>query len=662
MSIGIQKQIKENSQDVSGARSDLSRWTEELEKQEVRRELRRRSDKGLPIPPALAKAKARAPTENEAVAEAAMKAVAQAAGVKTHDNDDTDAAEPIKRDGQAMHQYYNSWDQFDADAEGERLDEETLEQQRLERETRQADKDRILDEMAIQGDGDRSRTSKARPRVKVTVRTSGRRASPVDLAEPRKVEANGFFASGRYREAVTAYSVALDGLEKYEPPTCRGSQETAVFDNRELSEGNVGDCAGQETEALKLKATLLANRAAAFLKLEEWRLVVVDCSEALRFEPEHGKAILRRGFAHARMKRWLLASRDLERAVAWDPGDKKAAAELRMVRRMLEEQAKEAREHARRSMCDPTRQPAMPARRLIVRAQRPVAAGQNEHAGKGQVAASSSSSPPPVSSGSVATAPSPAAERKPYVPRAVRMRGGRSAVAVAGDAVQAVVDASGGGGGVGNASGSRASTSGAAPGAVMNFYTFEAQWARQRSRTPERLALLRRVGAGGLPALFRESLDPELLGSIAEVLSSEVGDAEAAGPTGAFAADVLAALVRTPRFDLSFDSLSQGERDATLALLGRLSAASQGDATVLHALRRRCEEAAMPRSRAEPEDEDDVEQEAVGQRFPLPAARDVAGSLAAVAARALDEATSVALAPPPAAAAGVAAFSLDDCD
>lgn len=478
---------------------------------------------------------------------AAMSAVAEMAG--THDRSgeelEGEETEPIRRDKQAMHHYYSAWDQFDVDGELEKLDESAMEQQRREREQRQAAKDKILDEMAVRPDGDRTRTSKARPRVKVAVRASGRRVAPVDLAEPKRKEANGYFSAGRFREAVAMYSAALDLLEKYEPPS---SQEAG--DVQRPQEGGV-DGAGDETEAMQLKTTLLANRAAAMLKLEEWRHVIDDCSEALRFDPKHCKAMLRRGFAYARLKVWAKAARDLEQAVVAEPGDKKAKAELQMARRMLQEQTKEARDRARRVMLDPTRQQSMPTRRLTVRVQRtPLAGG----AGYGAEPSAASAPAAPPKSGlddlddatgpsASSTAPAPAAERRPYVPRAVRMRGRQPSAA------QAALDAP---------------AASAAP--QMNFYTFESLWARHRGRAAERLALLRRAGARALPALFRESLDSELVASISEVLAETLPEGEAA-----FAVEVLAALARTPRFDVSCQGLTRQERGVCRGLLGALA-------------------------------------------------------------------------------------------
>mmetsp|Transcript_9580 Transcript_9580/g.21033 ORF Transcript_9580/g.21033 Transcript_9580/m.21033 type:complete len:954 (-) Transcript_9580:169-3030(-) len=361
MSIEIQKQIKENATDVAEYRKDLLRWAEDEDKKEERRERKR-----LGRPPATSEyAKTNAPNgagklnDEELLVKASIDAFNSAAGV-TEQAQKEPAEEnegAIKRDGTAMHQYYTSWDQYDVDDELERIEEAAHSQQRAEAAARQYEKDRILDELEFAGDGDRKRTSKAKPRVKISVRTSGRRASPVDLAIPRKEEANRYFAEGRFREAVATYTSALDLLEKYEPPGQGDGKEAAV------------DGVGQETEALQVKTACLANRALALLKLEEWREAAIDCTEALRFDPLHGKATARRGLAFARMRIWSKAAADLRLAVKWDPADKKALAELQMVDRKLEEQNKEARAHAKAMMCDPTRNAVMPTRKLNVAVQ-----------------------------------------------------------------------------------------------------------------------------------------------------------------------------------------------------------------------------------------------------------------------------------------------------
>ncbi|CAK9093445.1 unnamed protein product [Durusdinium trenchii] len=347
MSIEIQKRIKDNATSVSDFFSDLYKWTEDQEKEERRRQIRKTAQQA---------------GVNEAQKLLVAKPAESTPAVKVDDEVQDDRSDAIRRDRNPMAQYYNDWDQYDPDAEVDKIEDEAFQQQRAEREARQAEKDRILDEMALKPNGDRTRTTTARPRVKISVRRSGRRVAPVDLAAPRKDEANRLFGAGRYREAIAAYTAALDCLEKYEPPEAPGRAVRSTADGGRDQE----DSCGQEQEAIALKVALLANRALACFKLEgarcvaacalepgcwcrcrapcravwslgagaaagrccqlsaDWRECVVDASEALRFEPLHHKATLRRGFALARMKRWGPAAKDLDRAVSVDPADKKA--------------------------------------------------------------------------------------------------------------------------------------------------------------------------------------------------------------------------------------------------------------------------------------------------------------------------------------------------
>lgn len=513
MSIEIQKQIKDNATSVSDFFSDLYKWTEDQVKEERRREIRKTARQvGIDEAQKLIAAK---PAERDAAEQINDAHV------------DGERSDPIKRDNAPIAQYYHDWDRYDPEAEVGRIEEEAFQSQRAEREARQAEKDRILDEMALKPNGDRTRTSAAKPRVKVSVRRSGRKVAPVDLAAPRKDEANRLFGAGRYREAIAAYTAAIDCLDKYQPAEAGSNLGDRIHE----------DGAG-EKEAIALKVALLANRALACLKLEDWRECVLDASEALRFEPMHHKAMLRRGFALARMKRWGPAAKDLEQAVSADPEDKKANAELQMVRRMLTEQAKDARAHAKCVICDSTRAPSMPTRKLVVKvlqakplkpikpakeADMPVCATEEA----GDVPA-----PPCPSSASAPSA-------RTYVPRSVRMRGRHPAE-------------------VGSDHGQGAKK-------PMSFYQFEAQWAR--SRPLDRASLLRRLGAASLPALFRESLDSELLASILEALEVDLAEGHSQNQ---FAVEVLGSLSRTPRFELSLQSLTAPERKQLDEVLAKL--------------------------------------------------------------------------------------------
>lgn len=588
MSVGVQKQIKDNSTDVREYFTDLLRWTGEEDKREQRRLMRKAAETGAPMPPPTAKKPSSSSTEDTS---------------KSGGTSEGRSEEAIKRDKNPMPQYYHDWDSYDAEAEEERVEEEIREEIQREREARQAEKDRILDDMAINGEGERKRTTTAKPRVKIAVRQSGRRASPVDLATPKKEEANRYLAEGRYREAMMIYTAGIDLLEKYEPSAFDAAAKKAKKDAEAEVLGpqsqavDAEDLCGKDPEALALKTALLANRALAMLKLEEWYECIEDCTEALRFEPTHHKATLRRGFACAKMKRWGPAHRDLQKAVQTDPSDKKAQAELSMVKRMLEAQVKQSRTSAMASMSDPTRSNVMPTRKLTVKVKRSTGADVDGFVpSKPDVPASASSTSSGLAqderkegSAPLETAPR---ERQPYVPKSVRMRGrqapppGAAAATVSSSGSSAYPATSG----MGTATGSRAG----APQA-MNFYTFEAQWNSlgKSGGAAARIPLLRKIGAKAVPTLFRESLDAELLASIVQVLQaaleaeeSDLGDLSGSSEdAGHFTVEVLDALVRTQRFDLSLGGLSRSERAACGRVLGRLEEQRCCDEETLERLR-----------------------------------------------------------------------------
>lgn len=643
MSIEIQKQIKENATDVSEYRKDLLRWAEDEDKKEERRERKR-----LGRPPATSEyAKTNAPNgagklnDEELLVKASIDAFNSAAGV-TEQAQKEPAEEnegAIKRDGTAMHQYYTSWDQYDVDDELERIEEAAHSQQRAEAAARQYEKDCILDELEFAGDGDRKRTSKAKPRVKISVRTSGRRASPVDLAIPRKEEANRYFAEGRFREAVATYTSALDLLEKYEPPGQGDGKEAAV------------DGVGQETEALQVKTACLANRALALLKLEEWREAAIDCTEALRFDPLHGKATARRGLAFARMRIWSKAAADLRLAVKWDPADKKALAELQMVDRKLEEQNKEARAHAKAMMRDPTRNAVMPTRKLNVAVQ---AANSASRRARGEEEEEPAARAAP-SSASAEAADFKPAERKPYVPRSVRVRGLQPTVQQA--AMQA---APGGSAPSTQAPGAGRGNSAAPP--AMNYYTFEALWARHRNSPRERVALLQKIGSNALPALLRESLEPDLVSSVTQVFLSMLrpGAEGDEGVSVDFVADAMHALARTNRFDLSLRGLSSAELKQCGEVIEIVAGSASRDEATLEELRRAYR---PPVAEKPPPDEEESDDEpSAPSAAPRAAPRSetappaLAASPVTVASIPLEEVDEGE------SAVAEASFSLDGCD
>eukprot|EP00450_Noctiluca_scintillans_P027378 CAMPEP_0194536396 /NCGR_PEP_ID=MMETSP0253-20130528/75322_1 /TAXON_ID=2966 /ORGANISM="Noctiluca scintillans" /LENGTH=130 /DNA_ID=CAMNT_0039382319 /DNA_START=98 /DNA_END=487 /DNA_ORIENTATION=+ len=130
MSLEIQKQIKDNSSDVQEYFKDLFRWTESQDKNEKRREGK--------------------PTFSHVHSEKPKTVTASL---------EKDVV--IARDALPMPQYYNSWENFDADGEVQRIEEEEVARQEAENQVREADRDRVLDDQALNSkNGERQRTSK----------------------------------------------------------------------------------------------------------------------------------------------------------------------------------------------------------------------------------------------------------------------------------------------------------------------------------------------------------------------------------------------------------------------------------------------------------------------------------------------------------------------
>jgi len=48
------------------------------------------------------------------------------------------------------------------------------------------------------------------------------------------------------------------------------------------------------------RATYLANRAAAYMKLEQWSKAIDDCTEAIKLGPKNNKALVRRAICYTK--------------------------------------------------------------------------------------------------------------------------------------------------------------------------------------------------------------------------------------------------------------------------------------------------------------------------------------------------------------------------
>ncbi|KZP00692.1 TPR-like protein [Calocera viscosa TUFC12733] len=121
---------------------------------------------------------------------------------------------------------------------------------------------------------------------------------------------NEYFRGKRWREAVGFYTQGIDA----------------------------------KPEDMKLRESLLLNRAACNLELQNYRKVLADTSLVLLSSPTASKAYYRAGLALTRLEKWHEALDVLGRAAALQPGDAGVARALEEARRGKEEAQRKVHE------------------------------------------------------------------------------------------------------------------------------------------------------------------------------------------------------------------------------------------------------------------------------------------------------------------------------
>ncbi|KAK8876176.1 Hsp90 cochaperone [Tritrichomonas musculus] len=114
-----------------------------------------------------------------------------------------------------------------------------------------------------------------------------------ELAEKDKIEGNRFFSKGEYSKAIECYSEAI----KRQP-------KNAIY---------------------------YANRAAAYTKLDEVMLAIVDCQTAIELDPKYVKAYTRKASCHFKMKDFDNARSLYNQALKLDPKNSDAIEGLRLI-------------------------------------------------------------------------------------------------------------------------------------------------------------------------------------------------------------------------------------------------------------------------------------------------------------------------------------------
>jgi len=106
--------------------------------------------------------------------------------------------------------------------------------------------------------------------------------------------------------------------------------------NSLFKDGNPQAAIQVYTEAMRIdptnnvfNATMFSNRAAAHMRLNDWRAAANDCSESISLNPNNAKVYVRRARCWTQLSQYSDAVRDLKRARELQPGDDEIEEELR---------------------------------------------------------------------------------------------------------------------------------------------------------------------------------------------------------------------------------------------------------------------------------------------------------------------------------------------
>jgi tetratricopeptide (TPR) repeat protein len=123
-------------------------------------------------------------------------------------------------------------------------------------------------------------------------------------------EASAFARAGKVKEALAAYSVAIEMRSDF----------ASVYLDRGtlyLKAGSPREAAADFTQAVKLDSRNVKawmGKCVASVELNLGRDAVLDCNEVLKAEPRNADAVYQRGRAHAQAKNYPEAIRDLRSA------------------------------------------------------------------------------------------------------------------------------------------------------------------------------------------------------------------------------------------------------------------------------------------------------------------------------------------------------------
>jgi len=150
-------------------------------------------------------------------------------------------------------------------------------------------------------------------------------------------------SNAQYKELYQqARKAALKGMNEAEVLKREGNEMFAKGDQEGAIEKYTQaiEACGDEGKDAGLKADILANRAACYRQLYNPKAVVDDCSLALKLNPQHVKALVRRAQAYENLEKYEDALRDFDLANVLSPGTKVAVEGSSRIRAAMRKEQK----------------------------------------------------------------------------------------------------------------------------------------------------------------------------------------------------------------------------------------------------------------------------------------------------------------------------------
>jgi len=169
---------------------------------------------------------------------------------------------------------------------------------------------------------------------------------------------------GQFDDAAAAYKTASDLapdnptykelLQKAKKAALKGKSEAEILKiqgNEEFKKGNIEQAIKLYTNAIQeceddekgklVKSDIYCNRAACYHQLYDPKKTSEDCTQALKYNPQNVKAMIRRAQALESLEKYEDALKDFEQSLILAPGSEVSIKGSTRIRASLRRQAKD---------------------------------------------------------------------------------------------------------------------------------------------------------------------------------------------------------------------------------------------------------------------------------------------------------------------------------